>query len=320
MMAAFAQASADDLSLLVPLAIAVMGVVLYLFLGGIRPTLILFLLGLLAAVAAMGVAGWLDHKINNATSIVPVIILTLVIASAMHVMLHFQRSVGNAVDPEAVAVAAKASFENNLPPLTISAATSIVSLLSLSLVDSPPLQQLGQLSALGVLLGYVLSITILPLLLSAHRSRFSSRLSSSIQQLLNVYARQIEGRKTYFALSLVVAVTILSGIWRIEIDDNFVNYFDESTQFRSHTDRATVLLSGPNHIEVLVRTDKPAGVFDPEYLQFVETLAHNIRANTHVSNVHSYFDIINSVIRAVGVRSENSSLTSEENCTTLPRL
>ncbi len=312
MMGAFAKASSEDLAILLPIVIAVMALVLYIFLGSIRPTAILFFLGGSAAISVLGVAGWLDLTINNATSIVPVIVLTLVIASAMHVMLHFQRSAGDTHDTTTITTAARAAFESNIPPLTISAATSIAGLLSLSLVDSPPLQELGQLSALGVLFGYLLTITALPLALSSQKRGFSSQAASSVQQFLNAYARSIEGHNTYFAVSVGIAALLLLGNLRIDIDDNFVNYFDESTEFRQYTDLATERLSGPNHIEVLVRAPGNAGVFEPAHLSFVESLSGYIRESTHVANVHSYSDIIESVISIFDNGGSKETLTADE--------
>ena len=110
MMAAFAEASAADLTLLLPIAIAVIFSLLCVFVGGIRPTLILFSIGLMAIVVTMGSAGWAGHTINNATSIVPLIVLTLVITSSMHVLLHFQRAAVGVVDGGKLIAASKAAM------------------------------------------------------------------------------------------------------------------------------------------------------------------------------------------------------------------
>jgi predicted RND superfamily exporter protein len=300
MMAAFAEASATDLATLLPIAALIMGLFLFAFLGGIKPTLILFLLGGSAAVITLGIAGWSGNPLNNATSIVPLIVFTLVIASSMHVVLHFQRSSGESQEQRVILSATKAALENNLPPLSISAATSIIGLLSLTLVDSPPLRQLGQLSAIGVAAGYMLTITILPIILSSLKRGLPSVSANVVQRLLNNYARTIENRRSYFLVGSLVAIVVLSGIPRLVIDDDFVSYFDQSTQFRTDTDRATKLLAGPNHIEILVNAGEiPSGVFDPDYLNFMKNLSAFVRTREQASNVHSYYDIIQSIAEAI---------------------
>ena len=300
MMAAFAEASATDLATLLPIAALIMGLFLFTFLGGIKPTLILFSLGGSAAVITLGIAGWTGNPLNNATSIVPLIVFTLVIASSMHVVLHFQRSSGESQEQRVILSATKAALENNLPPLSISAATSIIGLLSLTLVDSPPLRQLGQLSAIGVAAGYMLTITILPIILSSLKHGLPSVSANVVQRLLNNYARTIENRRSYFLVGSLVAIVVLSGIPRLVIDDDFVSYFDQSTQFRTDTDRATKLLAGPNHIEILVNAGEiPSGVFDPDYLNFMKNLSAFVRTREQASNVHSYYDIIQSIAEAI---------------------
>lgn len=313
MMAAFAQASADDLSLLLPIAITVIVGLLFVFLGGARPTLILVSLGAIAIIVTLGLAGWFGHVINTATSIVPLIVLTLVITSSMHVLLHFQRAADGSADRHAIIAASKAALENNIPPVLASALTSIIGLLSLSFVDSPPLQQLGQLSAIGVFVGCVLTLTFLPIALTSLRNSPTSSASTTLQHVLNRYAKIIETKKTYSLVGSLMFIFLLGGIPLIHIDDNFIKYFDTSTSFRIQTDRVTELLAGPNHIEVLVEdVNDPEGVFSPKHLLTVKALSDYIRDSEHVSNVHSFFDLMRQVSLAFSPGSNIETSSADE--------
>ncbi len=305
MMAAFAEASGKDLSLLLPIAFGVIFVLLLIFLGGFRPTGILFSLGISAVLITLGIAGWIGHVINNATSIVPLIVFTLVITSSMHIILHFVRSSGSTDQPERIAQASKAALQGNLVPVVASAATSIIGLLSLSFVDSPPLQQLGQLSALGVFVGCCLSIFVLPILLSTFKNTFFLGANRALQEILNSYAKTIERGRSYVLVTSVLFAAVCSGVFFLEIDDDFVKYFDKSTVFRKNTDRATELLAGPNHIEVLVASSQEHGVFDPSYLSYLKDLEDYLRQEQHVSNVHSFYDVVEGIASAF---SPNSNL------------
>ena len=292
MMAAFAEASGKDLSLLLPIAFVVIFVLLRIFLGGFRPTGILFGLGISAVLITLGTAGWIGHVINNATSIVPLIVFTLVITSSMHIILHFERNSGRTDQRERIIQASKAALQGNLIPVVASATTSIIGLLSLSFVDSPPLQQLGQLSALGVFVGCCLSIFVLPILLSTFKNTYFSGANEALQVLLNSYAKIIERGRSFALVTSMMFAMVCSGVFFLEINDDFVKYFDKSTAFRQNTDRATELLAGPNHIEVLLDSSQEHGVFDPSYLSYLEDLSNYLRQERHVSNVHSFYDVI----------------------------
>lgn len=314
MMAAFANASEADLSLLLPIAFVTIFVLLYVFLGGFNPALMLLTMGILAISVTLGCAGWFGHVLNNATSIVPLIVFTLVITGSMHILLHFLRLSSEQISEPDQRAAARAALEGNLSPMIVSAATSIIGLLSLSFVDSPPLRQLGQLSALGVFVGCSMSIVILPLALSKLTRPYTSLASSTIQQLLNRYARKFERKTTSVVVPLFIFAASLVGLTQIEIDDNFVDYFDESTEFRIHTDRATELLAGPNHIEILVTNSGENGIFKPAYVNYLGDLSEYVRSLPVVSNASSFYDVLANVSVAFGSPITNPSIspTAEE--------
>ncbi len=292
MMTAFSTSSASDLGLLLPLALLVITLMLFAFFGGIRPTLLLVALSLTAALCTLGIAGWLGHIVNAATSISPLVIFTIVTASSMHLVIHFLRNSEARSSQDDIRSDVKASLEGNLAPMVVSAITSIAGLLSLSFVDSPPLQRLGQLSALGTAIGVVFATTVLPLSLANSKAGHQSTIRSIVQQWLNSYARRIERRKTYTIPSLFLLMLLLFGLARLEINDDFVDYFDHDTIFRVETDRATELLSGPNHIEVLLKNPDDHGVFDPEYVTYLADLTEFLRDQAYVSSVSSFLDIL----------------------------
>ncbi len=315
MMAAFADASEADLSLLLPIAFIIIFVLLYAFLGGFKPALLLLTLGILAIIITLGCAGWLGHVLNNATSIVPLIVFTLVITGSMHILLHFLRLSSEQKSKPDCRAAARAALEGNLSPMIVSAATSIIGLLSLSFVDSPPLRQLGQLSALGVFVGCVMSIVILPLALSRLTNSYTSLGTETIQRLLNNYAKKFEQKATSAILPIIIFTASLGGLAKIEIDDNFVDYFDKGTAFRIHTDRATELLAGPNHIEVLVTNLAENGIFEPAYVNYLGDLTKYVRSLPAVSNASGFYDVLTNVSIAFGSPIVNASIpliTAEE--------
>ncbi|MCZ6854819.1 MAG: MMPL family transporter, partial [Gammaproteobacteria bacterium] len=141
----------------------------------------------------------------------------------------------------------------------------------------------------------------------------TSSASKILQQALNNYAKFIESKKSHFGIGSIMFVLLLGGIPLIHIDDNFVDYFNTSSPFRIQTDRATELLSGPNHIEVLVsNADDPAGVFSSNYLQTIDSLSQYIRDSAHVSNVHSFFDLMQQVANAVAPNSDIQTASPAE--------
>jgi uncharacterized protein len=299
MMAAFAEASATDLGVLLPAAVGVISIVLVLVVGSLRLGLIILGLGIAAIVVTLGTAGWIGLTLNNATTVVPLIVLTLVVTSSMHVAVHFSRNIDLDSNLARSTSQAKASVSSSVVPVTLSALTSVASLSSLWFVDSPPIRELGLLSALGVAIGCVLTLTILPLLLTRVTKVTETRMIRAIQRALNHYARQIErGRPGAFVPTLIF-VACGAGIVSLEINDDFVRFFDESTEFRIDTDQATQLLSGPNHVEIVLQNPKDS-VFEPSFIEYLDKIGDRVRGLEIVSNVHSFSDVMEDVALAFG--------------------
>ena len=295
MMAAFAEATATDLSALLPIALIIILVLLRLTLGSTTLTALIFSVASVSAVATLGIAGWTGHVINNATSIVPLIIFTLVTASSMHIAVHYSRGL-NRTNSRAIRDSqARASLGSTVTPIIASNATTAVSLLSLVFVDSPPLRQLGLLASLGVTVGLLLTLTLFPAFLSSTGRSIRGRVGDQLQNALNRYAQTIEQNRFKSAAPVLVFALCLIGLFNLRIDEDFVKFFDRTTEFRSQTDTATELLAGPNHIEVLLDATSDATVFDPKYIEALVWLTEQIRSHRHAANAFSFSDILDEV-------------------------
>ena len=114
-------------------------------------------------------------------------------------------------------------------------------------------------------------------------------------------------RTSYLLFTLTIVAVSMYGIKRLEINDDFIAYFPASSTFRAHAEYATRHLSGPNHIEVEVRTDSAEGVFEPEYVAAIANLSEKLRSATIVSNVFSLSDVLRKVQNALAPESTHVS-------------
>lgn len=309
-MAAFASASSDDLGRLLPITFALVCFLSLAFLRSLRLTSILIFTGIVAASATMGLASFIGMTINNATSIAPMVVFVLVISVSMHTIMRFKSFNPN---PGDTIEQARRAIEQTVTPLNISVATSVISLLSLVLVDSPPIKELGFLSAIGLVIGYILTITVVPVLLTFsgagkrpgifdHPNR-----STIISKIIPSFTK---GR---LSILLLAALLLLSGgVLRIDIDDDFVEYFDDSVSFRTQTELATQLLTGPNHIEVILTADSGSTVFDPKFLEYTAILTERIRLFPKIRNAFSFSDVTFQVGRALQLDHPLSGLSESD--------
>jgi uncharacterized protein len=311
MMQAFMDAAEHDVSSLLALAMIVLAVGLYLFLGSILVTGVLILIGFTSVVLSLGLAGFLGFTLNTATATVPLIIFTLVVASAMHLFLHLVRE-PRLDTPKAVTTAIIASVSANWLPVVLTAATTALGLLSLTFVASPPMHQLGLLSAFGVICGAITTLFVAPCALSLMRKIRPSRSLFAVQAVMNRYAKLLERRQPNRLWLLGLFGIALFGLTHLSVDEDFVRYFSSTSMFRADTESITRLLSGPYHIDVVYDSGAQAGAFESADIRSATRFVALLRALPDVVSVVSIYDVLQELSLAFrGTRNLDASSHDE---------
>ena len=309
MMQAFVDASNKDLSLLVPVATVVFFVLLWTFLGSIGIAALMIAIGLMSIAATLGIAGWFGYVLNTATSTVPLVIFTLVIAASMHVFLYVSREESR--NNSEVRRCVRQAILANVSPVLLAAVTSIVGLLSLVFVASPPIKELGLLSALGVAIGTFLLLTFAPATLSYFRVIRPSKTVIAIQRGLNGQARKIENGEDRPSFSVVFFISCLFGLPFLVIDEDFVRYFDAADPFRVNTEEMTERLSGPYHAEIVIDTGAAGGIFAPQTISLTKQIEDLLSVDPIVVNVFSMVDILEEAAKVFNEQVRLDQLSQE---------
>jgi uncharacterized protein len=271
---------------------------LYVFLGSVVATGLLILVGLSSVTFALGLAGYLGYELNTATATVPLIVFTLVTASAMHLFLHFVREPDLATQ-EAVLSAVTTSVRANWLPILLTAATTALGLASLAFVASPPMKQLGLLSAAGVLWGAITTLIVAPCAISYCREVRASRPLLAAQNAMNRYAKALERRQPSRVWIIIPFGFAALGLMHLSIDEDFVRYFSLSSEFRSDTESITKRLHGPYHLDVVYDSGSQGAAFDSSSIRAVSTFVSSVRALKDVVSVVSIYDVIEEVSLAL---------------------
>jgi len=85
---------------------------------------------------------------------------------------------------------------------------------------------------------------------------------------------------------------LLLGLPRNELNDVFVEYFDETITFRADTDYTTDNLTGIYNIEYSLQSGEPGGVSNPGFLKDVDTFANWYRQQPEVIHINTITDIM----------------------------
>ncbi|MGI9328722.1 MAG: efflux RND transporter permease subunit [Pseudomonadales bacterium] len=285
MMQAFADASEADSALLLPAALILILLSIVVLLRSVRIALLLIATGLLSAISTMGLAGHLGMTINTATSLTSVIVLTVVVASNMHLVVSYLNEL-RLYDSYR---SAKNAVSVNLQPILLTTLTSMLGFLSLRLADAPPLGELGFLAAFGIFLGGLKALTLVPALLASmdlgeYKGVRTARLAAAL-------ANESKAGTKAAVLFTFLAISI-AGLSVLRVNDDFVSYFDSRYPFRIETDLIESLISSPNHIEIDVGSTVQDGIFNPEYISALNAFQAQIQNDPLVANTYGYVDIL----------------------------
>jgi len=283
---AFPEASKADGQTLIPMAFGIIAIVLLLLLKGFSGTVATIILVICSIIIGMGAGGHLGIKLTPPSASAPIIILTIAIAGAVHLLVTMLQEIHKGMSKHDAIVE---SMRVNFMPIFLTAITTALGFLSLNSSDAPPFGDLGNMSTFGVLGAFVLTVTFLPaimFILPIHAKHFIA--GTGVMDKLGDFV--VEKRKTLLISLSTGVIIFISLIPLNDLNDVFVNYFDESIEFRRDTDFTTENLTGTYTIAYSLNSGEKEGVSRPAFLEQVEKFANWYETQDEVLHVSSITD------------------------------
>ncbi|MEM6484009.1 MAG: MMPL family transporter [Pseudomonadota bacterium] len=291
MMHAFYEASSNDFSRLgIGLALVLLFVASLVF-RSFLVSVFFLCQSLLGVVVSIGAIGLFGITINSATSVVPLVVLTLGVASSVHVYVDFVRK------PDQLETRRQRIHRavwGNAKGITLATATSCVGLCSLLFVSSPALQQLGAFSSLGLLTTYLFGFSVLPWLLLAVKEPKQGVLLAQLRLYSNALARRVEASGGSGLVLVVLLLLAIPGPLFTGFNEDFVDYFAPENEFREATKRIEEFAHTPYTLDVSIRNGQRGQALDALVYSFVGEVSRELRENPAVVNVRSVTDLLES--------------------------
>ncbi len=288
---AFMEAGMKDMQTLTPIMYLFLITVMIFTLRSFSATIATLFVIAFSAVAALGAGGYMGVQLTPISMMAPTIVLTLAIADSVHILISM---IAGMRDGQDKITALKESIRINFVAVSITSLTTIIGFLTLNLLDTPPFHHLGNMTAVGIGAAWLYSLTFLPAVISFLPVKVKQGSKNrGITKFLTRYADfVVERQKPILVGSVVVALALIAMIPRIEINDQWVEYFDHSIQFRVDAEFGMDELTGVYLIEYSVESGEAGGISNPEYLTNLAKFTDWLRAQSEVEHVNSYTDII----------------------------
>jgi hypothetical protein len=171
--------------------------------------------------------------------------------------------------------------------------TTAIGFLSLNTSDAPPFRDLGNIVTLGVITAWVYSVFFIPAFIAVIPLKSSGGSESEHNRFMEGLATVVI-RLRWIWLAVMAAVTIHLGmqIPKIELNDQFVHWFDPSIEFRRDTDFMLENLTGVMTIEFSIKSGEQGGISKPEFLKKIDAFKTWALAQKDVIHVQAITDIM----------------------------
>jgi uncharacterized protein len=294
--ATFNQAARRDLFGLVPIVAVASAVLLALGVGSLTGVVGALAAAFSATLASLGFAGWVGIAITPGTAISPLASMVLITASCVHVIVHHGRARADGLDRPA---AVQRALAENFGPVAVTTVTTAIGFLCMNFAESPPLQQMGNLVAAGLVIGWVGTVTLLPVALLKLPEVRIKPLRPSDAAMARLADWVVARSGALLAVFAVVIILAGIGLSRLGSNDIFHRYFDDSFEYRIATNATEASIGGVDAVLFPITAPDGQAVTDPSVLEQIDRFAVWLRGQPGVTWVGAISDVMSGLQQAI---------------------
>ena len=255
------------------------------------------------SMALVPLTGW---KMSIITVLVPVILIGVANNYGIYLVARFQEL--KFYNPDLSVRELLDSLLKSLNmPILFSGLTTVAGILGLLAHSIIPARQVGILAASGVSLALVMSLLLIPSLISVNSSRLVPKkkrnsttgfFDSLLTSLSDIIIRR-PGR--ILATAIAVILLFAAGIFFIRIDTNMENYFSSNHPVKLASEVINKKFGGSQTISVMIEGD----IKDPVLMTDIDRMTNEIESMEGVGNVFSISQVVREMSKAIFVKGED---------------
>ena len=279
-------------------------------------------------IGLLGLLGW---KVTVISSNFIALMLILNMAMNIHVTVRYlqiREENTNVTNDENIFTTCKKMYS----PILYTALTTICAFLSLIFSGIRPIIDFGWMMTFGLIVSFITTFTLLPVLikiLKTDSAIIKEKSKSIITKKLGNFSKK--NNFLIFSLTLVILISSVIGISKLEVENSFINYFDKKTEIYKGMKLIVDKLGGTTPLDVIIKfptikksKDKnDEDKFDDWEEDNSENEKYWFTRNKidKISSVHDYLDSIPeigkvlsfaSIIRVIEDLNDNKKLQSLE--------
>ena len=293
---------------LMPAAILVILLTLFLLLRSLVAVAGSFLVIIVSVASAMGSIGFLSGDIAQPFIMVPILIATLAVADCVHLFsLYFQNLDSSRKSKEAMLE----SLKLNLQPLFLTSLTTAIGFLSLNLAPVEPLRGIGNGVAIGVFLAFMFTVLLLAPIVSYFNVKQSKNISFQKNFSRKLGRFSIKNYKRLLVIVPVISCFLMAFIPLNKTNDNPLEFYSERYT-TSAADSKWISQRIGGTFPVSYELNSQSTVSDPEFLREVDKFSEWLDSNEEVLHVSSLSKIMKNLNKTLHGKQEKWNVIPTE--------
>ena len=293
----------DDVVGLARIGVLIMTVILLANLRSIAGvTMVLMLIGL-SLIAMIGVQGWVYHLTGSdrflftlANTSMPIILLTIANSDGVHVISKFFKELRLKKDSRK---ALASTMDSLLIPIFLTTITTIAAFATMTVSPIEPLFGYGIIIGAGIAWAWFLSSLLLPAVISLKKwdnNSIAIRRRSIFENIIKKLGKVVLTHPKYvFTVGVAFVIIGCTGLSKIIVDVNMVNFFEPGTEIRDSMDFLDEKMAGTVDIRVRAEGDMK----NPEILSSMRKLQNIMEEDEKVSTSFSIANVVEQMHRTV---------------------
>jgi predicted RND superfamily exporter protein len=284
---AFAVAAQSDAETLIPAMFLLIFVSIAIIVRSVWSAVFTMAVVIASIAITVGLTGWVGIYLSTATVNAPTMITTLAVADCIHIIVGVKYFLSKGLSAHN---AIEQSIKVNKKPIFITSITTAIGFLMLNFSAVPVLAHLGNMTALGVMLACVFSLTVLPSMLVLKPLSSGSSINNALFIRWGEFV--VKNHKLLLVFSISTIVVISAFAMNNRLNDVAVKYFDERSTFRQAVDVNEKIFGGMSNIDFVLYTDSPYGITKNDFLSDVALFSDWLNEREEVNHVLTFTDTL----------------------------
>jgi predicted RND superfamily exporter protein len=279
-----------DLGLLFPIVFLLVAGLLVFFLRKPFGVLLPLLNILFCTIWTLGLMAIFEVPVDLLTSVLPVFLVTLCCADAIHLMSEYYEQRGKSPTSRE---AARRTMRMMVMPVVLTTATTTATFLISTSTNIVSIRNFGLFMAIGLLVAQIISLLLIPAWLSqwGHVEKSSWRVASEDSPISHALVRGcrwlIRHRRGAIACVAPFFVTMAILSFFVDIEDSGIAYFRQDSPVRVSDDFVNKNLAGTSPGWIAIDSKVPCGVLNTETVDFIDRLDRFLRAQPEINYHYS---------------------------------